>query len=162
MVNKVPRSAGRIPLRQLRPTTSPTNCRASIVGITEWPGSEGAGRLTRWLKSHTAATASAGCHSACLCGSTFVSRLSYRDVEGLLAERGLDISYETIRSWVLKFGRVIARRLRRRPPRPSDRNGGPDRRRAVVPLARRRPRRSDPRHAGSAPAQLGDAPTNCC
>jgi len=47
--------------------------------------------------------------------------LSYRDVEDLLAERGLDISYETIRSWVLKFGPVIARRLRRRRPRPGDR-----------------------------------------
>jgi putative transposase len=34
--------------------------------------------------------------------------LSYRDVEDLLAERGLDISYETVRSWVLKFGPVIA------------------------------------------------------
>ena len=33
--------------------------------------------------------------------------LSYRDVEDLLAERGLDISYETVRSWVLKFGPVI-------------------------------------------------------
>src|SRR6266849_2180713 len=43
--------------------------------------------------------------------------LSYRDVEDLLAERRLDISYETIRSWVLKFGPVIARRLRRRRPR---------------------------------------------
>lgn len=30
--------------------------------------------------------------------------LSYRDVEDLLAERGLDISCETIRRWVLKFG----------------------------------------------------------
>src|SRR5437588_737702 len=39
--------------------------------------------------------------------------LSYRDIEDLLAERGLDISYETVRSWVLKFGPVIARRLRR-------------------------------------------------
>src|ERR1700756_1334265 len=39
--------------------------------------------------------------------------LSYRDVEELLAERGLDISYETIRCWVLKFGPMIARRLRR-------------------------------------------------
>src|SRR5436189_16720 len=29
--------------------------------------------------------------------------LSYRDVEELLAERGLDVSYETVRSWVLKF-----------------------------------------------------------
>ena len=32
--------------------------------------------------------------------------LSYRDVEDLLAERGLDISYETVRRWVLKFGRA--------------------------------------------------------
>ena len=47
--------------------------------------------------------------------------LSYRDVEDLLAERGLDISYETVRSWVLKFGPVIARRLRRHRPRPSNR-----------------------------------------
>jgi hypothetical protein len=30
--------------------------------------------------------------------------LSYRDVEELLTERGLDVSYETVRRWVLKFG----------------------------------------------------------
>src|SRR6185436_8006255 len=47
--------------------------------------------------------------------------LSYRDVEELLAERGLDISYETVRRWVLKFGPAIARRLRERRPRPSNR-----------------------------------------
>ena len=47
--------------------------------------------------------------------------LSYRDVEELLAERGLDISYETVRCWVLKFGPMIARRLRRHRPRPSNR-----------------------------------------
>jgi transposase-like protein len=47
--------------------------------------------------------------------------LSYRDVEELLAERGLDLSYETPRRWVLKFGPTIARQLRRRRPRPSDR-----------------------------------------
>jgi len=47
--------------------------------------------------------------------------LSYRDVEELLAERGLDISYETVRRWVLKFGPAIARRLCQRRPRPSDR-----------------------------------------
>jgi putative transposase len=46
--------------------------------------------------------------------------LSYRDVEELLAERGLDISYETVRRWVLKFGPSIARRLRRQRPRPSN------------------------------------------
>src|SRR5207248_4744921 len=45
----------------------------------------------------------------------------YRDVEELLAERGLDVSYETVRRWVLKFGPAIARRLRQRRPRPSDR-----------------------------------------
>src|SRR6202048_2228990 len=47
--------------------------------------------------------------------------LSYRDVEDLLAERGLDVSYETVRRWVLKFGPLIARKLRQRRPRPSDR-----------------------------------------
>jgi transposase-like protein len=47
--------------------------------------------------------------------------LSYRDVEELLAERGLDLSYETVRRWVLKFGPAVARRLRERRPRPSDR-----------------------------------------
>jgi transposase-like protein len=47
--------------------------------------------------------------------------LSYRDVEELLAERRLDISYETVRRWVLKFGPSIARRLRGHRPRPSDR-----------------------------------------
>src|SRR5437763_1000950 len=47
--------------------------------------------------------------------------LSYRDVEELLVERGLDISYETIRCWVVKFGPLIARRLRRCRPRPSNR-----------------------------------------
>ncbi len=47
--------------------------------------------------------------------------LSYRDVEDLLAERGLDISYETVRRWVLKFGPAIAKRLRQGRPRPSPR-----------------------------------------
>jgi putative transposase len=47
--------------------------------------------------------------------------LTYRDVEDLLAERGLDISYETVRRWVLKFGPLIARQLRQCRPQPSDR-----------------------------------------
>src|SRR6202030_2657599 len=47
--------------------------------------------------------------------------LSYRDVEDLLAERGLEGSYETVRRWVLKFGPAIARQLRRCRPRRSDR-----------------------------------------
>ena len=44
--------------------------------------------------------------------------LSYRDVEDLLAERGIDVSYETVRRWALKFGQAYARRLRKTRPRP--------------------------------------------
>jgi putative transposase len=47
--------------------------------------------------------------------------LSDRDVEDLLAERGLDVSYETIRRWVGKFGPAIARNLRQLRARPSSR-----------------------------------------
>lgn len=45
--------------------------------------------------------------------------LSYRDVEDLLAERGIDVSYETIRRWAEKFGREYARRLQVKRPMPS-------------------------------------------
>ncbi len=46
--------------------------------------------------------------------------LSDRGVEEMLAERGLDVSYKTVRRWFLKFGPVIAGNLRRAPPRHSD------------------------------------------
>ena len=46
--------------------------------------------------------------------------LSFRDVEDLLAERGLDIAYETVRRWFLKIGVPIARNLRHMRPTPSD------------------------------------------
>ena len=46
--------------------------------------------------------------------------LSFRDVEELLAERGIDASYETVRRWFLKFGPSIAANIRRSRPRPSD------------------------------------------
>lgn len=46
--------------------------------------------------------------------------LSYRDVEDLLAERGLGISYESVRRWFLKFGTPIASNLRYMRPAPSD------------------------------------------
>jgi putative transposase len=47
--------------------------------------------------------------------------LSYRDVEELLAERGQEISYETIRRWVHTFGPAIARRLRAERSKPHSR-----------------------------------------
>ena len=40
--------------------------------------------------------------------------LSLRDVEELLAERGIVVTYETVRVWVARFGPLIAKRLRRR------------------------------------------------
>src|SRR5271157_2038980 len=49
-----------------------------------------------------------------------VFSLSFRDVELLLAERGVVVSYESIRRWCLKFGASFANRLRRRRPRPGD------------------------------------------
>ena len=51
----------------------------------------------------------------------FLFALSYRDVEDMLAERGIDVTYETVRRWVLKFGTTIARKLRRGRPRPDRR-----------------------------------------
>ncbi|TFW10998.1 IS6 family transposase [Brevundimonas intermedia] len=47
--------------------------------------------------------------------------LSLTDVEELLAERGIDVSYETIRCWTIKFGPQIARRLKKLRPSPSPR-----------------------------------------
>jgi transposase-like protein len=44
--------------------------------------------------------------------------LSFRDVEDLLVERGIAISYETIRRWVNHFGPIIAAELRKRRPKP--------------------------------------------
>ena len=44
--------------------------------------------------------------------------LSLRDVEDLLAERGIAISYETVRRWVNHFGPIITAELRKRRPKP--------------------------------------------
>jgi transposase-like protein len=47
--------------------------------------------------------------------------LSFRDVEDLMAERGVEVSSETIRCWTLKFGRLFAHNLRRSRSRPTGR-----------------------------------------
>jgi transposase-like protein len=44
--------------------------------------------------------------------------LSFRDVEELLAERGIQVSFEIVRRWVAKLGAVYAEELRRREARP--------------------------------------------
>jgi putative transposase len=46
--------------------------------------------------------------------------LSYRDVQELLCERGIDVTHEAIRQWCLKFGQDYANQLKRRRPRPGD------------------------------------------
>jgi len=46
--------------------------------------------------------------------------LSFRDVEEMLAMRGVAIGYETIREWCLKFGQIYANDLRRKSSRPGD------------------------------------------
>jgi putative transposase len=56
-------------------------------------------------------TPSGLCHRFCL---------SHRDVEELLAERGIQVSYEAIRLWCQKFGPLLASELRRRRPRRGD------------------------------------------
>ena len=49
-----------------------------------------------------------------------VFSLSFRNIELLLAERGVVVSYETVRRWCKKFGQTFANRMRRRRPRPGD------------------------------------------
>ena len=46
--------------------------------------------------------------------------LSLRDIELILAERGVVVSYESIRRWCLRFGTEFAAKLRKRRPRPGD------------------------------------------
>lgn len=46
--------------------------------------------------------------------------LSYRDVDTILAERGITVSYEAIRYWCFKFGHAYARRIRRHRPQTGD------------------------------------------
>jgi putative transposase len=46
--------------------------------------------------------------------------LSFRDVEELLAQRGIVVTSETVRQWCLKFGQTYANELRRRRPRCGD------------------------------------------
>ena len=46
--------------------------------------------------------------------------LSFRDVQELMLERGVDVSYETIRAWCDRFGQEYANQLRRRGPRRGD------------------------------------------
>jgi len=53
-------------------------------------------------------------------GLYFRFTLSFRDIENLLSSHGLEVHYETIVQWCLKFGQSYANALRRRQPRRGD------------------------------------------
>ena len=87
--------------------------------------------------------------------------LSLHDVEDLLAERGITVSYETIRRWVNHFGPLIAADLRRRRPRPHTTwyLGAPRGRASQCrPAGQDCRRRNTPRPFGKAPATLPPSP----
>ena len=81
--------------------------------------------------------------------------LSFRDVEDLLAQRGVTVSYETIRHWCQTFGLDYARQLRRRRGRLGDTSYG----------ATKRPRLANRRNkvgaSGCSPSSLRECPTLC-
>jgi transposase-like protein len=87
--------------------------------------------------------------------------LSFREVEELILERGVAVSYDTIRRWCAKFGHAYASGLRRRRPRPGDKwhcdevfiriNG------TRHYLWRGRPARQRARHSGPVPPKCGAA-----
>jgi len=58
--------------------------------------------------------------SATRCGCISASRSVFGTVEELLAQRGIVVTYETVRQWCLKFGQSYANELRRRRPRCGD------------------------------------------
>jgi putative transposase len=53
-------------------------------------------------------------------GSTSGFPLSFRDVELMMVERGIVVSYESIRQWCLKFGEEYAQKLRKKRGQPGD------------------------------------------
>jgi transposase-like protein len=75
----------------------------------------GRGRWSRLCRRHTGVEVISHC-----VWLYFRFPLSYREVEELMLQRGVTVSYETIRRWCLKFGQAYADGLRRRRPRPGD------------------------------------------
>src|SRR6185503_12505632 len=74
--------------------------------------------LRRRRRTRDTSTRRRSSPTACGCITGFP--LSFREVEELMLQRGVVVSYETIRQWCAKFGQVYANRLRRRRARPGD------------------------------------------
>ena len=135
-----------------------------------WPDSRAQTTRPEQLRDHHAERPLMPCRGLCdrlgadarlrsdiLSGSTSVRfTLSYRDVEDILAERGLMISNESIRRWVLKFGPIFARHLRAIRPKAYTwwhLDEGLNRWTANVHVARCRQRRRGPRDPCPAPGK---------
>lgn len=124
--------------------------------LRSWVGRRG---RPAWLLRPTPVTAFRPTSSSVPSGC--ILTLSYRDVEDLLAERGIEVSYETVRRWVLTFGPVIARGLRARRPKPHGRwhldEIRPHWRSTDVPVARGRRGGRGPGRAGAGQADKAAA-----
>ena|SRR5207244_8846890 len=79
--------------------------------------------MTEWIPQQPRATAVTDFParlSVTVSGCISGSRFSYRDIEELMAERGVTVTYETIRAWCYKFGKDYAMRIRARRGRLGD------------------------------------------
>ena len=95
---------------------------ASGMALSGWPGSKRCGRL---LGMRTTPDRYRGFRFPAEIISHAVwlyhgFSLSLREVELILAQRGIVVSYESIRAWGLRFGRAFATTLKRRRPQPGD------------------------------------------
>ena len=104
----------------LRPPSRPIErMRDEGVVTARWACGPAGGRITEWMKKISYAGYRFPpeiIHQAIWLYLRFT--LSFRDVEDLLAERGLAVSYETVRRWVNHFGPMIAADLRKRRQKP--------------------------------------------
>jgi putative transposase len=95
---------------------------ASVPVLSGWQGSEAYGRVSGM--STTSNSYRGFRFPAEIINQTVwlyhCFSLSLREVELILAARGIVVSYETIREWSLRFGRTYAKSLKRRRPRPGD------------------------------------------
>jgi hypothetical protein len=98
--------------------TSMSNVLVGIVTVGQ-KGSDETGRMKPPPDPHYRRRYRAGINSYAV-WLYHVFSLSLRDVELLLAERGVVVSYESIRRWCAKFGSGFANSLRRRQSRPGD------------------------------------------
>ena len=77
--------------------------------------------MVQWPHGHPTAAIGFPCKIIAHCGWLYFRfNLSFRDIQEMMLERGVEVSHEAIRLWCLKFGTGYARGLRRRRGSPGD------------------------------------------